>query len=205
MKLSLSFPPSCYKELSKEFNDFHLIGNHWRNMNLIRAKKDIWFDTRLLNITTVLELLKTRKHLNRLLLWSRQEALTLIDKGTHRDQIVLMWRGGGQTEHALTKQLTDLVGYDPYQRIRSRIKLQDKRQGFYYGFRNLDELRLTSPLYLFSSEVFALSCMGINLLERERKPKKIWDVEDDHNLTSSQYDTLKTNIKLIKEAAGEKL
>lgn len=205
MKLALSFPPSCYKELSKEFNDFHLIGDHWRNKSLVKSKKEIWFDTRLLNMQTALKFFSDRKTINRLLVWSRQEALSLIDGYVHRDQIVLMWRGGGQTEHALTQQLASLIGYEPNERIRSRIKLAQKRSSFFYSFRNLDELRLASPSYLFSDEIFSISCMGINLSDRERKPKKIWPVEDNHTLTSSQYDLLKTNIKLVKEAAGDKL
>lgn len=77
------------------------------------------------------------------------------------------------------------------------------KQFIYLGFRNLDELRRRPPKTLITSLPIKAAVMNIKLSERERRPKKIFQLDFlNYPIDSETLFAIKTNIEAIKEAAN---
>lgn len=84
--------------------------------------------------------------------------------------IVGIWNGG-KTHKAVLQELCSEIAYSVRSRWHSKFSLDTLRRVFYFGFRNLDELRTKPPKALVTWEALTLAQLGIEVEDRERRPK----------------------------------
>lgn len=107
----------------------------------------------------------------------------------------------GEKRHLKMLSKTNDVVAIPWQRPRSvYIQPEDSHQYHYYGFCNLDELRRFPVRSLSTSVPITSALVGIDLRDRERRPKNLPAFSYDIKLSPSQIDLAVHNIQLIREA-----
>lgn len=115
--------------------------------------------------------------------------------------VVAIWEGGQARLLALKSSNCDIAYHHMIRRGRRFTKEQGKDMIF-LGFRNLDELRRVKPKMLITSIPIRASYYGIDLAERERRPKGGLPLDVENiTLTKKQLELAIKNIKAIKEAS----
>jgi len=76
---------------------------------------------------------------------------------------------------------------------------QTSKKYYFFEFKNLDELRRLPPKALITAIPFQAAILGIDLEERERRPKKLYPISWDTSLTASQLELAFHNIRIIGE------
>jgi hypothetical protein len=116
-------------------------------------------------------------------------------------KLVSCWRGT-KYDLNLLQSISDVVAL-PYDSLRSTPCSKwgcDSRNYHYFGFKNLDELRCYPPRSLDTSAPIRAAMLGIDLSERERRPKNLPLFSLYMKLTKEQVTLAKSNIKAIKKA-----
>lgn len=112
-----------------------------------------------------------------------------------------VWDGSYSKKFAL-ERLATYLALD--RKCRYLKKLKDTSKYIYYGFKNLDELKTKPPYAIITSTPLRAALSGILLSERERRPKAMVEFTTTTSMTKAQIGLAKTNIILLKEAAGWK-
>lgn len=116
-------------------------------------------------------------------------------------QIIGTWRGG-KKELMFLENICDIVAL-PYDLLRnSPLTKETSKKYHYFGFRNLDELRLFPPRSLDTSVPIRLGYMGVDIRTLDRRPKVLPPFSLDMVLSPGQVKLAILNIQAIREAAS---
>lgn len=112
---------------------------------------------------------------------------------------IAMWVG--EKRHLkLLEKTVDIVAL-PWWRPRSvYVTPEASNRYHYYGFCNLDELRRFPVRSLSTSVPITAAMIGIDIRDRERRPKNLPKFSYDLKLNNAQIDLAISNIQAIKEA-----
>lgn len=108
---------------------------------------------------------------------------------------------GGKGQMSLLKQFADIVAL-PRNMFRSDVLSIDKNYHL-LGFKNLDEIRVHKAPSLSTSVPIRAGIMGIDIHERERRPRVLPTFDLEVKMSSTQIDIALKNIEHIKNASKE--
>lgn len=118
-----------------------------------------------------------------------------------KTKLVGCWRGGKKDMEILS-ELCDIVAL-PYDGFREKaLKLKPSNSFHFFGFKNLDEVRRHPPRSLDTSVPIRAALLGIDLKNRERRPKNLPLFDLKLKLTKEQIELALRNIRSIKEAGN---
>ena len=111
-----------------------------------------------------------------------------------------IWRG--EKRHLqLMHDAVDIVSLPFYEPGRTLYIAKDRsREYHYYEFCNLDELRRMPPRSIHTSVPITAAIVGVDLRQRERRPRCLSPFSYDLRLSDSQLELAVSNVKAIKEA-----
>ena len=131
------------------------------------------------------------------------ERLRLAPQLMKKDfRVAGVWKGGRSLKIAIMNVCHE-IAYHLKARYRSKPSPENTANIIYYGFRNLDELRSNPPKALIITELPVLATFGINISERERRPKVLEShTSRDYNekFTDREIELMIGNLKNIREA-----
>jgi hypothetical protein len=113
-------------------------------------------------------------------------------------KVVGSWQGYGKDLVTLL-ELCDEVAL-PWRRPRiQHVNINTSKEFHYFGFKNLDELRIHPPKSLDTSIPIRAAFYGIDLTTRERRPQTPL-LDFDLKLTLAQLEQTVKNIELLRRA-----
>lgn len=122
-----------------------------------------------------------------------------LDKRNMNPFTVCRW-AGAIWELQVLKHLSNIIGI-PFQSFRDKALRGINSQEFhFFGYKYKDELNRLKPSSLTTSVPIRAAALGINLRERQRRPKGLPEFNFNQRLNyKEQLELTITNIKYIKE------
>ena len=197
--LSIQYP-LMYQSEFKEFCDFIVLDMSQDPSGMIIGDKPLWLDYS--NVT--FEEMEEHPRDAIILPQSKTEPNRYIAEcaryiPTGNEEVIAIW--GGDRSHL--RMLNDIVGTValPWWKHRNLVITPEEAYAYHaYEFSNLDELRRYPYRSLHTSVPITAAYMGIDLTDRERRPKRLPPFTYGMVLTEAQLELAYKNCQAIKEA-----
>lgn len=205
--LALQYPTQ-YKDIFEAYSDFHVWDMTQANLPE-RTSKPTWFDYSQSGQTDSLPSFDLPTgvilpsfhdpNMNILNISRFKDKLADMDE-SGLIQTIGLWRG--ERRHLLLlSQVTDLIALPHFEYRRlSYVSAHETSKYHLYGFCNIDELRRFPVRSLSTAAPITAALQGIDLSQRERRPKYLPTFSYSLKLNERQLELAVKNVEAVKEA-----